>query len=652
MTFKGIVWKNFIFGIRKYIAFFLCSTFTISIFFIFCNLTFSKEINDFMKKAGMGAEYVFSIMVVILSIFSIGFISYINSSKNKSRSKEFGLYMTMGMSYRDITRLIILEDTVIVCASIISGMLIGMIFSRLFFMINMKMIGLENGSFVLDYRSFLLTAATFILIYAVNVFITVLSKRKINIRDLITSDRESEYTVKSHGNLAGIGIVLMLIFASTSAAAALSRDIAMKKTPVILAILAGMAGIYLVISNITGILSGAAAKNKTLYGRSLLNLSELKYTSKKNKNVLFLLSILSGMILLCSASTFALLSISENIVERTPEQVITYIEALGVNKFDAGYVDELVKESHAGLKEHFKYQCTFAKSINVTDTADTLTSVPVCIISKSTLNKMTGDKAEVNGEEAVILAADPLMLPAESKLSQLSITNGTTSHKLSLKGTITNKSFSTEIVLLNRYMLVVEDNLYKKLSESNKAYDGIIHDIRVNNWRKTEVVFDRLNELRDDSNPLVQHFTIAGDYAGYVLMKHLYSTFVFVTNFISILFFAATVLILLFRQYENIEKMARKYSQLRKLGMLRNEFKTFINVQNGFLFVVPLIFGLFMGACMMLIIQSIMGGNDLLKEFWSVSLKIALVYIVLQLVFCKAVSENFFKRIIIRASVK
>lgn len=658
MKFSGIVWKNFKFGIRKYIAFFLCSTFTISIFFIFCNLSFSKEINDFMNRAGMGSEYVFSIMVIILSIFSVGFISYINSSKNKSRSKEFGLYMTMGMTYRDISRLIILEDLVILAASIVLGIAVGTVFSRLVYMINMKIIGEENGRFVLDYRSYLLTAAIFIVIYGVNIFITILSRRKMNIKRLMTSDRESEFTARSHSGLAATGLVLMAVFASTSVSAAMSRDIAMKRIPIILAIIAGMAGMYLVISHITGILSAFVKGNRELYGRSLLNLSELKYTSKKNANVLFLLSILSGMILLCSASTFALLSISEKIVERTPEQVITYIEAFGVNRFEEGYADELVRESGAGLREHFRYPCTFANKIESVPAspadkgASQSPAVPVCIISKSTLGIMTGDQLAIGSGEAQILAADPLAVPSESSLKEFEITNGVITKKLLMKGTVTNHNFSSEIVLGNRYILVVADENYKELESSNKEFNGIIHDIRVDKWKKTGPVFDRLNGIRDNSNPLSQHFTVFGDYAGYTLMRHLYSNFVFVTNFISILFFASSILILLFRQYESTDKMAKKYSQLRKIGVMRKEFRKFIHTQTGFLFIIPLILGLFMGACLMLIIQSIMGGNDLYKEFWSASAKIAAVYIVLQLIFSRAVSENYYKGIINKASIK
>lgn len=648
MTFRKVVWKNFKYEIRKYIAFFLCSSFTIAIFFIFANLTFSKEIQDFMKRAGMGAEYVFAIMVAILSIFSVIFISYINRSKNKSRTREFGLYMTMGMSYRDITRLIILEDTVIAGASIAVGMAVGMLFSRLFFMINIKIIDAQNSKYVLDYRSFLLTAVIFTAIYIVNIIITIFTRRRMNIRDLITADRESEYTGEAYHMLAAAGIVLMVIFAGISFAAALSRDIAMKRIPIILAIFAGMAGIYLVISNIVGIFAGVAKKNTNMYIKSLLSLSELKYTSKKNASVLFLLSLLSGMILLCSASTYALLNICEKIVDLQPQQVITYIEAMEVNKFDGALVEKQVRQSGAGFKEHLKYPCTFAFK---TDNSEN-SSIPICIISSSTLIKMTENRTDLKEGEAKILAADPLMLPDESKSNELEITNGSSEYKFTLREPVINKNFRTEIVLGNRYILIVGDKTYQKLSETGKQLNGIIHEIRVENWRKSGPVFDRLNEFRDSCNALSQHFNITGNYTGYVLMKQLYSTFVFVTNFISILFFAATILILLFRQYESIDKMSKKYSQLRKLGMMRREFRKFIAAQTRFLFVVPLVFGLFMGTCLMLIIQSIMGGNDLYGEFWSASIKIAAIYIVFQLIFCRAVAEAYFKRIITTASVK
>lgn len=129
--------------------------------------------------------------------------------------------------------------------------------------------------------------------------------------------------------------------------------------------------------------------------------------------------------MLCSASTFALLSISEKIVERTPEQVITYIEAFGVNRFEEGYADELVKESGAGLREHFRYHCTFANKIEsvpaspADNGASQSLAVPVCIISRSTLGIMTGDQLAIGSGQAQILAADPLAVSSESSFRKL-----------------------------------------------------------------------------------------------------------------------------------------------------------------------------------------------------------------------------------------
>jgi hypothetical protein len=647
MTFKGIVWKNFKYGIQKNIAFSLCSTFTIAIFFIFTNLSFSKEIDDFMNYAGMGAEFVFPLMVFIVSVFSIVFISYISNSKNKSRSKEFGLYMTMGMSQRDISKLIIIEDAVITGTSIVIGMFLGMIFSRLVYMIIAKMIDADSMKFVLDYRSFLITAIAFIVIYSFNMILTMASRRKMKIKDLITADRKSEYSKKSFKSIAVFGLVMMLTLAVVAIAATKSRDIAMNTKLILSVIIIGIIGAYLLISNVIEIISSITKKDKGLYTKHLMSLSELKYTSKKNANVLFILSLLSAMILFSSASTIALLNMCETIVDSQARDDIAYVDAFGVNSFPKDLVDNLVKESGAVLKEHETYKCAFVYEVTDAEKDD----IPVCIIDATALSKMIGKHENIQVNEAKILAADPLLVPPESQLSEMKISNGTSDRIIKLSGTLINNKFSSEIVLKNRYILVVSDKTYADIA-SEAQVSGTIHTLNVENWRKTEEVFDRLDQLRDSSNMLSDHFNLAGSYLGYKLMKKLYSTFVFVMSFISILFFAASILILLFRQYENVDNMAKKYSQLRKIGITKGEFKIFISSQTRFIFIVPLIFGLFLGACMQLIMQSIMGGNNLYAEFWKTSGLFALLYIALQLIFYKAVSNAYFRRIICAARVK
>ena len=648
MTFKGIVWKNFKYGIQKNIAFFICSTITIAIFFIFSNLTFSKEIDDFMNYAGMGAEVVFPMMVIVVLIFSFGFICYISNSKSKSRSKEFGLYMTMGMSKKDISKLIIIEDAILMSTSIVMGMLIGMIFSRLVYMITMNMIDIESTNFVLDYRSYLLTGIVFVVIYAFNIVLTTASRRKLKIKDLITSDRKSEYSKKNIISLAVIGLAMMLIFAGVAIATTKSRNIAMNNKLILAAITIGIVGAYLVISNIIGIISGIAKKDKGVYAKNLMSISELKYTSKKNEKVLFILSLLSAMILFSSASMISLLNMCDTIVDSSPIANISYVDAYGVNSFQDKAVDNLINESDAALKEHKTYKCTFAYKVTETESKDNL---PICIISATSFSKMIGKNEIILDNEAKILAADPLLKPKESQLGEIKINNGLIQKDLKLLETIISNKFSTEIVIGNRYLMVVSDKTFIDL-EKNALNNGTIHSIDVENWRKTGTVFDSLNRLRNSSNSLSNHFTLAGSYATFKLMKELYSTFVFVMIFISILFFAASILILLFRQYENVDKMAKKYSQLRKIGLTRGEFKKFVGSQTKFVFITPLIFGLFIGACLQLIMQSLSGGNDFYADFWKTNVIVAAIYILLQIISCKAVISAYFKRIISVARVK
>jgi hypothetical protein len=469
----------------------------------------------------------------------------------------------------------------------------------------------------------------------------------MKIKELMTADRKSEYSKKSSKRLAVLGLAIMLTFAGVAIASTKSRDIALNGKIILAAITLGIVGAYLVISNIIGIIFGIAKKDKGLYAKNLMSLSELKYTAKKNANVLFILCLLSGMILFCSASTIALLNMCDTIVDSSPIYNISYVDAYGVNSFPPSLIDDLIKESGAVLKEHKTYKCAFAYKVTETGNRDN----PICIISATTVSQMKGELESIPDNEAKILTADPMLVPAESQLSEMKVTNGSLERIIKMSGTIITNKFSTEIVVGNRYMLVVSDETYANIAQAAEN-TGTIHTINVENWRKTGVVFDRLSKLRNNSNLLAKHFTLTGSYTGLQLMKRLYSTFVFVTNFISILFFAASILILLFRQYENVDKMAKKYSQLRKIGITKGEFKRFVASQTRFIFIVPLLFGLYVGACMMLIMQSIMGGNDFYADFWRVSGIVAALYISLQMLFCKTVTNGYFRRIISIAGVK
>lgn len=145
MSFSQIVWKMAKVHYKKYLFYFLCNSFAVMFFFMFSTVFFNEQIVQVRKLTGI--EDALKIPVVALVVFTILFISYAHSIFMKKRRSEFGLFMTLGMSNRDISKLLLLENGVIALLSILTGLLAGTIFSRLFFLLLMEIVGLQGVPF-------------------------------------------------------------------------------------------------------------------------------------------------------------------------------------------------------------------------------------------------------------------------------------------------------------------------------------------------------------------------------------------------------------------------------------------------------------------------------------------------------------------------
>ena len=92
-------------------------------------------------------SYVFPITLVAIGAFSIFFISYAHRTFIKGRNKEFGIYMSLGMNEKDIKNLVLLENVLICIGSMVVGIAIGTLLSRLFQMVVLSMMEIDNIDF-------------------------------------------------------------------------------------------------------------------------------------------------------------------------------------------------------------------------------------------------------------------------------------------------------------------------------------------------------------------------------------------------------------------------------------------------------------------------------------------------------------------------
>lgn len=162
MTFWQFAFNNVKRNTRVYWAYFLSSVFTIVIFFSFAVNLFHPEIAG---KKGGAIELILGQTEVAILVFSFFFVLISVSAFLKVRSKELGILMVLGMSKRQLNKLIFLENMIIGCLAIIVGIILGLVFSKLFLMFLSSILSYGSLAFYFPVQAIFLTAGFFILIF-------------------------------------------------------------------------------------------------------------------------------------------------------------------------------------------------------------------------------------------------------------------------------------------------------------------------------------------------------------------------------------------------------------------------------------------------------------------------------------------------------
>lgn len=147
MNFSSIVYKNLKYNLTRYISFYLVNSFIVAVLFMYGTLYFNDSIPVNIKN-------ILNFTFVALVLFCIIFISYTQTFFVKFRGKEFGVYLTLGMTTRDLKKMIRRENIIIISISLSTGIAAGLLFSRMFYLILSKV--LVNIEYSISFNTFFL----------------------------------------------------------------------------------------------------------------------------------------------------------------------------------------------------------------------------------------------------------------------------------------------------------------------------------------------------------------------------------------------------------------------------------------------------------------------------------------------------------------
>lgn len=119
MDLTSMIFKNIRYNIKNYISYLLGNSFVICILFMFFNLICSKTFMNAPNTSVIKDELI--PIVVMMVAFSVIFILYTTISFTKYRGREFGVYFTIGLTSKNIIKILFYENIIIAAATFIFG---------------------------------------------------------------------------------------------------------------------------------------------------------------------------------------------------------------------------------------------------------------------------------------------------------------------------------------------------------------------------------------------------------------------------------------------------------------------------------------------------------------------------------------------------
>lgn len=152
--------------------------------------------------------------VLVISLFSMQFIFYINSFLIKRRKKEIGLYSVLGMEKKHIIKVISLEISIIAIVSLVLGIIGGIIIGKLLFLILLNLLKLDitiSASFSISGIAMKETIELFSAIFIAIIVANLIQIKIANPIELLMGGQKGEKEPKTSWIIAISGIIELAI---------------------------------------------------------------------------------------------------------------------------------------------------------------------------------------------------------------------------------------------------------------------------------------------------------------------------------------------------------------------------------------------------------------------------------------------------------
>ena len=320
--YPRLAWNGIGKNKRLFVPYILATAGTAAVFYILFFLASSNFFDN--MRGGSSTKMVLSFGVFVIVAFALLFLFYCNSFLVRRRYKEFGLYSILGMNKHNISRILAWETLFTALLSLLGGVFIGVLLSKLAEMAMLKVLGGTT-----DYALHIsLPAIEYMLLYFGGIFLliflnSVVRIRRLSASELVRSENYGEKPAKANPILGGLGVLVLGV--AYYLAVSIEQPL-QALTVFFIAVLMVIAATYLIFIAGSVVMCRLLQKNKRYYYKPehFVSVSSMAYRMKRNGAGLASICILATMVLVMISSTSCLyFGGEESLHARYPRDIVT-----------------------------------------------------------------------------------------------------------------------------------------------------------------------------------------------------------------------------------------------------------------------------------------------------------------------------------------
>ncbi len=364
MLFK-LSLKNIRKSFKDYAIYFFTLILGVAIFYVFnaiesqtvlLNVTSStREIIDLMVDMLSGVSVFVSFILGFLIIYASRFLM-------KRRNKEFGIYLTLGMSKKNISKIMLFETLFIGIISLIIGLLIGVLSSQLMSVLvaNSFEADLTRFTFVFSSSAMIKTVIYFGIIYLLVMIFNVVNVGRCKLIDLIQANKKSEEVKMKNPFICIIVFIISVVmlgyayYLVTSGLKVLTSDIS-----IFIPIILGCVSTFFIFWSLSGLILKIVMSFKGIYYRGL-NSFVLRQVSSKINTTVFSITIICLMLFVTICVFSSSLSMKNSMTTNLTTLVPVDVEFSKRRNISEDYVNQtgyseiLRQDSFLSIEESLK----------------------------------------------------------------------------------------------------------------------------------------------------------------------------------------------------------------------------------------------------------------------------------------------------------